>query len=380
MSKLKFSNISDNIATMLIYKHIGDDSQMGCGIDGASFANEIMFINEYYSEDVKCINVRINSVGGDVQQGLSIVSAILNSKIPCNTYIDGMAYSMAGVVAMCGQKKYMKDFGTFMMHDAQGSGNQEILDLITNSLAKIFESNTSLTLDKCRELMAKETWLDSSECLKMGLVDEILVTNNKKTIASNLILQKSKVELHNFYNSILIEQPKKINMIKLTNLLKLNNDAAEEVIVAEVEKLQNTVTENATAIETLTSENTELKDKLKSFEDAEVAKEVAEVEATITNAITEGKIAAESKEKWLNRGLNSVSLKEIFAEIKTTPVHTPITNVIKNGEKAAEGRENWTFSDWEKKDAAGLADLMVNNKPAFDALIAKIDTNIKSKR
>lgn len=379
MSKLKFSNVVDGIATMLIYKHIGNDTQLGFGIDGNSFANEIMYVNEYYSDSVNKINVRINSTGGDVQEGLSIVSAILNSKIPCDTYIDGMAYSMAGVIAMCGKKKHMADYATFMMHNVSGSTNDEVLDLLTNSLAKIFEMNSTLTMDKCKELMARETWMDATDCMNNGLIDEIVVTNNNKTISNNLILYKSKIELHSFYNSILIEQPKKIKMIKLTNLLKLNNEASEDVIVAEVESLQNTVTESTNTIETLTTENTELKAKLKSFEDAEIALEVAEVELTINNAITEGKITAESKDKWLNRKLNSVSLKEIFAEIKTTPVHVSVSNVI-NEKKEIEGKENWTFSDWEKKDSKGLAEMAANNKPAFDLLISKIPQTITSKK
>ena len=80
-----------------LYKKIWQTKDMfGCdAIDGANFAMEIQTINEYYSDEIKCINVRINSHGGSVQDGLSICSAILNSAIPCDTYIDGMAYSMA---------------------------------------------------------------------------------------------------------------------------------------------------------------------------------------------------------------------------------------------------------------------------------------------
>ena len=109
---LKLSNISNGVATILLYKHFGEMEDMGMGINGAWIAEDIQYINEYGMDQIQKINVRINSVGGSVAEGYSICAAILNSKIPVDTYIDGMAYSMAGVVAMCGRKKYMSAFGS----------------------------------------------------------------------------------------------------------------------------------------------------------------------------------------------------------------------------------------------------------------------------
>ena len=179
--KLNFTNITNEKATMLIYKHIGNDAEMGYGVDGNMFASEMLYLNEAYP-DLKEISVRINSVGGSVSEGLSICSAILNSTVPVVTYIDGMAYSMAGVIAMCGTKRNMSDFGTFMMHNVQGGSNEEILDLLTTSLAKIFERCTNLSLEKCKDLMNKETWMSAEECLNFGLVDSIVITENKKPL------------------------------------------------------------------------------------------------------------------------------------------------------------------------------------------------------
>jgi ATP-dependent protease ClpP protease subunit/regulator of replication initiation timing len=368
--KLKFTNIADNVATMLIYKHIGNDSEMGQGVDGNSFANEVLFINEYYS-DLKAINVRINSVGGSVADGYSICSAMLNSKIPCNTYIDGMAYSMAGVIAMCGKKKYIADYATFMMHNANGGSDDEVLELITNSLATIFNAQSHLPVEFIRELMDRETWMNAEDARQLGF--EIIKTNKSIPQTKNIL------ELQNIYNKYITNI--KPNMEKLTNLLKINNEASEDVIVEVVTELKNNAETATSENEALKSEIEELKAKLSAFEDIEKAKEEEAKEEEITNAITEGKISADSKEKWLNRGLKSSDLKDIFADLKTTPVHTPITNVIKDKAKeTAEDRSDWTFSMWEKKDPNGLKDLMENNKVAFDNLLATIPTDIKSKK
>ncbi len=189
--KLNFTNIKGDTAIIKCDKHIGYDEVLGWGVNGSYFADEIKWINEDYSH-LKSIEVHINSQGGSVQDGLNICTAILDSKIPVTTIGTGFCYSMGGVILMCGSTKKMRDYSTFMMHSASGGYNQEVLDLITNSLAVIFERTTSLTLDKCKELMSAETWMSADECKGMGFIDEVVKTNNKKPNTKNIL------ELTNF--------------------------------------------------------------------------------------------------------------------------------------------------------------------------------------
>lgn len=357
--ELSFTNVSKETATMLLYREIGSDA-----IDGANFAMEIQHINEYYSDEVKCINVRINSHGGSVQDGLSICSAILNSTIPCDTYIDGMAYSMAGVIAMCGRKRYMVDYGTFMMHNAQGGADMEILDLITNSLAKIFERNTNLTMDKCKELMSAETWMDAQQCLEMGLVDTVINTNKQKPeVSSNSIK-----ELYNFYNKLINKK-----MIKVTNLLNLSNDANEDSILEAINSKDAAIETLKSEIEAKNAEKAELEAKLAELENSINEKETAEKVELIENAVKEGKIDSSTKDIYVNSNKSIDELKNVFAALK--PAYTP---VFKNTTKvnAPAGRENWTFSDWSKNDAKGLQEMRENDPTSFENLISKLPSNL----
>jgi hypothetical protein len=223
--------------------------------------------------------------------------------------------------------------------------------------------------------MAKETWLNANECLSIGLVDEVIKTKKEIPNTTNI------VELHEIYNSYINNQTK-VKMLKLTNFFNLSNDASEDAIVSEVEKLNQKKEAIEAENETLKAELETAKAELKKFEDAKKEAEAAELEAVVNAAITEGKIKEESKDKWLNRGLDASNLKDIFSEIKAVPVHTPISNVIKveylvNG---SEDRSNWSFKDWSKNDPKGLENLMVNNKPAFDELVNKLPQTITSKR
>jgi len=343
---------------MLIYKHLGNDEDMGYGVDGNQFANELLYINEQYADQVQTINVRINSVGGSVADGLSICSAILNSKIPVDTFIDGMAYSMAGVVAMCGRKKHMADFGTFMMHNVGGGDNEKVIDLLTNSLAIIFERTTALTIDKCRELMNKETWMSAEECLSLGLINSITKTTTNKKEMQNKLLQ-----LHAFYKNSL-STTIKTNMNKLTNFLKLTNEASEEAILASVEALQSTADTNAELVNTLKAENQKLQDELAAYKAKELDAENAAMEEVLTNAVKEGKLPEAQKADWSNKPLSSTELKNLFAGIK--PAHVNIGDGLESGK--ADPRADWTWADWEKKDSKGLHEIMNTNPVKFEAL------------
>lgn len=348
---------------MLAYKHIGNDAELGRGVDGNEFANEVLWLNKY--SDCTEIEVRINSIGGSVSEGLSICSAILNSEKPVTTIIDGMAYSMAGVIAMCGNKRKMVDYGTFMMHNASGGNDEEVLNLITNSLAKIFERTTSLTMNKVKELMNKETWMSAQECLEMGLVDEIISTSNRKPNC------KTVSELHNFYNQLL----NKKQMIKVTNLLKLSNDASEDAIVEAVSKIEKDKQESDNKVSDLEKENTELKNKLKTFEDAKAEAEKAEKSVVIENAIKEKKTDESKREYFTNSTMSAAELKDLFGAIKTpyTPVITnQTTKVVANG----EDRSGWSFTDWSKKDPKGLADMQNNAPHDFENLVKGLPSEL----
>lgn len=358
----KITNVSDGVATIRIYKHIGDSEELGYGVNGAWIAEDIAMLNEVYKDQIKTINVRINSIGGSVYDGLSIVAAILNSEIPCNTYIDGMAYSMAGVIAICGDKKYMADYATFMMHNANGGFDQEKIDLITNSLAKLFERNTNLTMNKCKDLMNKETWMNADECMNLGIIDEIVVTKQKGIAMSSNIF-----ELQNIYNKILNKTEIKMN--KLTELLKLSNEASEDAIVEAVNAKSETIANLEAKISELTNELNALK------ESNEAAENAAKIEL-VENAIKEGKIDAATKEIYLVSNKTNTELKEVFAKLK--PAYTPIFNVATTTENIPAGRENWDFQKWSKEDPKGLLEMQNSDPTTFNSLIAKMPKELSN--
>src|ERR1035437_8950855 len=184
-------------ATVLLYDEIGtsidEDGNVTEGINGGEFAQTIL----YLSAQVSKINIRINSVGGSVIDGYSIISAIKNCSVPVDIYVDGLAASIAGVIAMCGTKIHMTDYAMLMLHNPHGN-DQKVLDMVKDTLLTILTKRMGMSSDTISEMMDKETWLSAKEALKMGIIDEIIKTDKKVKINKKSSLNEM-VEVYNQY-------------------------------------------------------------------------------------------------------------------------------------------------------------------------------------
>ena len=173
-------NRNSKEATLRLYGTLGEK------VDGDYFAQEI----GYLDSEVNTIHIRINSPGGSVFQGLSIVSAIIAAKAKVITYIDGVAASMASVIAVSGHKILMNDFARIMVHDpffADDCGEkvEKLAERDKRALFAIKSILEGILKRRCKaeinveQMMKKETWLSANEAISAGLIDSIVVTGRK---------------------------------------------------------------------------------------------------------------------------------------------------------------------------------------------------------
>lgn len=357
MDNFKYiKNINDNEATILLYSQIGDtidsNGNVVYGISGTSFANEILYLQD------KCnkIKVRINSIGGSVLDGYSIVSAILNSKVECETYIDGLSASIAGVIAMAGKRVYMADYGTLMLHNPSGVENKEVLNLVKDTLVTILSNRTQKTAEEVSRMMDVETWLSANQCLEMGLIDKIISSNKK----IKMPITNNVNDMVLIYNKLITN---KINMKQITNKLGISDDSTEEVIVAEIEKKEAVISEVQAENESLKARLAEI--EAKDNEAKEKALEDLKNKATemVEKAITEKKIDASEKEATIEMAVNNFSfVSNMLAKINNVKDAVKVFEVKNVAKTNNEDRSSWTIRDWEKKDAKGLSEIM-NSTP-----------------
>ena len=89
-------------AEVFIYGDIGE-SWYGDSVAAADFVKEIAAL------DVEELTVRINSYGGSVSDGLAIYNALKRHKASVTVSIDGVAVSIASLIAMAGDTVEMAE-------------------------------------------------------------------------------------------------------------------------------------------------------------------------------------------------------------------------------------------------------------------------------
>lgn len=129
------------------------------------------------------IVVRINSLGGDVFDGVTIYNLLKSHPAHCTIRVDGAAISAASIIAMAGDEVRMAENAMLMIHDpwtaAMGNARDfrkqaDVLDKIgAEQISSAYARKTGMGRDECLAMMAEETWLSAQEALDAGFVDAI---------------------------------------------------------------------------------------------------------------------------------------------------------------------------------------------------------------
>lgn len=163
------------MAEILIYGIVGDS------YDGLDANTLVPLISESEGD----LDVRINSPGGYVMEGLAIFNALARVQQDgrkVTTHIDGLAASMASVIAMAGTDRIMADNALIMIHNpwdvAMGDAAElrrtaDRLDMIRDQLIRIYSQNTGLSADDLKAMLDAETWLTAEQALEQKFVTAI---------------------------------------------------------------------------------------------------------------------------------------------------------------------------------------------------------------
>ncbi|EPN8012805.1 head maturation protease, ClpP-related, partial [Escherichia coli] len=159
-------------ADIYIYDEIGF-----WGVTAKQFVSELNALG-----DITHINLHINSPGGDVFEGIAIFNALKNQGATITVYVDGVAASMASVIAMAGDTVIMPENAFMMIHKPWGfSGGDaedmrsyaDLLDKVESVLLPAYAQKTGKTTDEIAAMLADETWMSGAECLAHGFADQV---------------------------------------------------------------------------------------------------------------------------------------------------------------------------------------------------------------
>ncbi|TOZ04902.1 head maturation protease, ClpP-related [Leuconostoc pseudomesenteroides] len=164
--------------------------------------------------DVSTINLSINSGGGSVFDGIAIYNMLKSHKATVNVYVEGLAASIASVIAMAGDTITMRSGSMMMVHMpwtlSQGNAEEmrktaDTLEKTGDSIVDIYSERTGISSDDIRNIMNEETWLSAEEAVEQGWATKI----DKKEAVMNSVPKEILGRFSNVPKNVLARVEKK---------------------------------------------------------------------------------------------------------------------------------------------------------------------------
>ena len=226
--KYRFKNEAEAV-NIQIYDEISGDDWWGDVVTAKAINDEIAQANG------KPLNIHINSYGGEVFEGFAIYNNLKNYAGRKVVYVDGIAASIASVIAMAGDEIYMNKASMLMIHNASGVayGNAEEMKKVVNALEQInevirdvYKNRSNLDDEQLKQFMDNETYFTPQEAVQYGFADGITEEDVPE--------EPTAAALKNLSDSISerIEQLKEIKNVIIT-------EAQDGVSVVDEEPINN---------------------------------------------------------------------------------------------------------------------------------------------
>lgn len=275
---------------LLLYGEIG-----GWGISAESFMAALKQVPANHR-----INLRIYSPGGSVFDGNVIFNALQRHPGGVVTHIDGLAASMASVVALAGKPVKMASNALYMIHNVSGGAHGDAEDLrktadliekIQQTIVDAYTKRTGKSADEIAKMMDEETWFTAAEAKEHGFVDEVteevkmaatfdlsgfkkaprIDTTNKQTSQTMIIETPEYLDLQAKHGELT-----KAHALAEATIATLKNDLecaaqANKDLVAKAAEVSTKLSEKDAEIETLKAAQSDFDAKVELAAQAKMA-------------------------------------------------------------------------------------------------------------
>lgn len=172
------------VCDLYLYAPIGRDEWYQP--DGIAPEDVVLALKEAKGADE--LAVHVNSPGGFVFDGIAIYNAIRGFEGEKTVYVDGIAASIASVIALAGDRVVTNSGAMWMVHDPAGGlyviGSADTIEdearkTVTGlrkcreTILDIYQTNTGRPTSELSALMSAETYLTADEALIHGFTDEV---------------------------------------------------------------------------------------------------------------------------------------------------------------------------------------------------------------
>jgi ATP-dependent Clp protease protease subunit len=135
-------------------------------------------------EEDPAVTLYVKSDGGDLHSGFSAMDHIRNLRARVTTVADGLCASAATLLLLAGQNRKMMGNSYVLIHQISADGvwgkYEELKDHMQNftkdmeRMQQVYEAETEIPLRKLKKILKKDLYLDSEQCLRYGLVHEVI--------------------------------------------------------------------------------------------------------------------------------------------------------------------------------------------------------------
>ncbi|EFZ36987.1 endopeptidase Clp [Hoylesella oralis ATCC 33269] len=321
--------------TILLYGEIGEYED----VRSTDITRELLQAEATY----KNIDVRINSIGGEVYAGIAIFNALKNCKADVRIFIDGIAASMASVIALCGRHVEMSRYARLMLHSPYGGcwGNKSEmatcisdLEALEDTLCAMCAKRIGLTEEevKARYFDGQDHWLTAQQALDAGFIDAIY---DAQPVPEDQTIEQLYTTFSNRLN-----KPQTTTDMSLFESIKKSARFKDCSADEDVLKIVGQLEAKAVKVDALEAENAALKKKNEDFE-AKAKEEAAKAKKALLDAAeADGRIDVVSRPAY-----QALLDSDFEAGKKTIDALKPKRRAIEDVLIDPSGDE----SPWEKK-------------------------------
>jgi ATP-dependent Clp protease protease subunit len=152
--------------------------------------SQLLFLESQSPE--KDVILYINSPGGLVTAGMAIYDTMQYVRNQIQTIVIGQACSMGSLLASAGTKgkRFMLPHARHMIHQPLGGASGQATDVEIRArellrwkddLTKIYEKTTGQPLQKLKDDMERDKFMNAEESVEYGLVDKVITSRSKDT-------------------------------------------------------------------------------------------------------------------------------------------------------------------------------------------------------
>lgn len=339
------------------------------------------------------ITLNINSVGGQMFDGLPMYNNLKASKSNIVADVQGLSASMATIVMLGAKKVRAASNAMIMVHGPRGGdyttveGLESLADLMKKmraDMARVYSAKTGKSeqwiIDNWLADGA-DHWFTAAEAQAAGLVDEVYDAMGERPVMSWSLSKIAAFYDHQHQQPKPTSMKKVIAVLTASQLLSVPESASEELVAEGVQALVNQLSAKQAAIADKDAEIARLKAEALTAKTAALKDRATTI---VESAIAAKKITAVQKDKFVTFASASdegfTAVKEMLDSMQGyTPVAGRITptsdefptkkaELVALHDEIANGKKSW--SEYTEEQISALWQAKYGKKISAETLTA----------